>query len=383
MKLPKTVQFILQRYWTQGFEAYVVGGCVRDFFLGKIPQDYDIAVSATPEETKRLFSEYQILEHGIQHGTLTLLIEDKPFEVTTYRVEGKYIDHRRPSEVHFTQNLQEDLRRRDFTINAMAYYGRLFDFFGGIEDLKEKKIRCVGDPEQRFEEDGLRILRALRFASVFDFSVESSTKKAIFQKKDRLQKISNERIREEWIKLLSGAAAEQVLLEFQSVINEFFPGFRPCCFPDDVRDPFLRLCFLLNETYGVSQKDQSIEIMKMLRYDKKSCHDAAVLLSMFGSPFYTDKIHIKQYLNMFGKELTEKTALLKGADIQKELQEITCNQECYMLSDLALNGQDLMKLGIPPGRQVGETLQILLDYVLQYPWENTPEQLKKYLQNKL
>ena len=383
IKLPESVKSILQRFWDYGYEAYIVGGCVRDFCLGKKPQDYDIATSARPEETKALFQEYKILETGLQHGTVTLIMEGIPFEITTYRVDGDYFDHRRPSSVRFTKSLKEDLKRRDFTINAMAYYNGLFDYFGGMEDLRKKEIRCVGQPEQRFEEDGLRILRALRFASTLGFSIDGETKDAIIKKKEGLRKISRERIRDEWTKLLSGSAAEQILWEFQSVINVFLPGFRPCVFPDNIQEELLRFCFVLNETYGASGIGKSMEMMKELRYDRKSCRDMSLLLPFFDRPFHTDKIHVKQYMKRMGLNLTRKAALLKQQDIEEMIKEIACNHECYTLSDLCLKGEDVIRLGVRPGKEVGEVLQRLLDYVIENPSANTPELLTEYLQNKL
>lgn len=381
MKLPDTVKEILQRFWLHGFEAYIVGGCVRDFCLGKKPQDYDITTNAMPEEIKALFQDCSVLETGLRHGTVTVLLEGSSFEITTYRIDGAYLDHRRPSSVQFTKSLREDLKRRDFTINAMAYYDGLIDYYGGLEDLKRKEIRCVGNPGQRFEEDGLRILRALRFASTLGFSIDRDTKHAIIEKKELLQNISRERIREEWMKLLSGPVAEQILSEFQSVIKVFLPGFRPCRFPDNIQNAFLRLCFVLRESYGASES--VLPILKNLRYDKKTCRAVSLLLPFFHSPFHTDKIHVKRYLNKMGADFTRKAALLKQQDIEAVIEEIERNQECYTLEHLSLKGNDVTRLGICPGKAVGQALQQLLDYVIENPSANTPEQLTEYLKNKL
>ncbi len=376
--IPREVNEILKRYWENGYEAYLVGGCVRDFCLGKAPQDYDITTDALPEESKMLFSECAVLETGLQHGTVTLRYRGNSYEITTYRVDGEYLDHRRPTQVYFTKMLMEDLKRRDFTINAMAYYDRLIDYFDGCKDLENRQIRCVGDPQQRFHEDGLRILRALRFASVLNFSVAEETEKALFLKKELLSNIAKERIRTEWDKLLEGAGAERIVVRFRQVIEVFIPGFSPCVFPKHIQDGTLRFVLLLQQTYG-NDIEQSLSVLRNLKYDNKKMREIRSLLEFLNLPFETDKLHIKQYLNHAGMDIVKKVALLKQLDLSDVLGEIEENNECYTLTALALKGEDLIKLGVPPGKVVGQMLETLLWYVMQNPSQNTPEALIKYI----
>ncbi len=356
----------------------MVGGCVRDFCLGKTPQDYDITTNALPQQTKALFSQYVVLETGLQHGTVTLRFEHNSYEITTYRVDGAYVDHRRPTQVYFTKTLLEDLKRRDFTVNAMAYYDRLIDYFDGVKDLQNHRICCVGDPMQRFEEDGLRILRALRFASVLEFHVAPQTAEALLEKKDLLQKIAKERIRTEWDKLLSGPGAERIVTLFQPVIEVFIPGFCPCGFPKNIREGTLRFVLLLHQTYG-DDVEKSVELLRTLKYDNKTIDEIRLLLEFLNTSFETDKMHIKQYLNRAGIDIVQKAALLKQVDITDVLQQIETQHECYIISDLALNGEELIQLGVPPGPEVGQMLQRLLWHVMKHPSCNTKEGLIQYI----
>ena len=223
--IPKEALNVAGLLESRGFEVFFVGGCVRDILRGIPPHDWDITTDATPEQMKECFAGLRVIEAGIKHGTLTVISDGLSFEVTTYRVDGKYEDNRRPTEVYFTRNISDDLSRRDFTINAMAYNpGRgLVDLFGGREDIEKRIIRCVGNPDRRFHEDGLRILRALRFASVLDFSVEAETARSIHENRSLLKNISAERVRDEFFKLIAGPGAGRVLLDFRDVIREFIP----------------------------------------------------------------------------------------------------------------------------------------------------------------
>ena len=229
MELPAQVYLALSLLKGNGYESYIVGGCVRDSILGKTPNDYDITTNALPHQVKEVFENYKIIETGLKHGTVTVLIEGMPLEITTYRIDGVYKDHRRPENVTFTNSLQSDLSRRDFTINAMAYSPEngLADFFGGKKDLRNSIIACVGDAEHRFDEDGLRILRALRFASVMDFNIEEETSKAIFLKKELLKNIAYERISAEFSKLICGPGAEHIFREYVEVLGVFLPELLP------------------------------------------------------------------------------------------------------------------------------------------------------------
>lgn len=229
ISIPKQILFIIKRLEERGHQAFVVGGCVRDALLNKEPHDWDITTSALPEETVNIFQSEKVIETGLKHGTVTVVNENLPVEITTYRVDGIYTDNRRPNSVTFTSSLTQDLARRDFTINAMAYHPTkgLIDPFKGKEDLLNKTIRCVGTAVQRFREDALRIMRALRFASVLDFEIEPNTSAALFSEKEQLQGISAERVREEFIGLLCGTSCSEVLRQFYPILAVWIPELLP------------------------------------------------------------------------------------------------------------------------------------------------------------
>ena len=230
MQIPKEAALALHTLQSNGHLAFVVGGCVRDSLLGRTPNDWDVTTSALPEEVADCFRNFRVIETGLQHGTLTVLVDGTPIEITTFRNDGIYLDHRHPVGVTFSNTVEDDLARRDFTVNAMAYHPErgLVDLFGGREDLKNRVIRCVGDPVTRFREDGLRILRAIRFASVLGFSLDEKTKAAVRSEKSLLEFIAPERIREEFCKLLCGVNAENVIREYVDVIGQFLPELLAC-----------------------------------------------------------------------------------------------------------------------------------------------------------
>ena len=238
IKIPEYALRAVRVLESAGFSAYFVGGCVRDSLLGNPPADWDIATNALPEQVKAAFRGYTVVDTGLKHGTVTVVSDYHNLEITTYRIDGDYSDSRRPDSVIFTADLHEDLKRRDFTVNAMAYHPEqgLVDDWGGKRDLKEKVLRCVGDPEQRFKEDALRILRGLRFAAVLGFSIEPKTETALRQKRGLLSNISGERIREELVKLLFGENVQQVLLTYRSILGEVLPEIRPA-FDFDQKNP--------------------------------------------------------------------------------------------------------------------------------------------------
>ena len=229
ISLPQTVREVLDRLNAAGQEAYVVGGCVRDRLLGREPADWDIATSALPDETRRIFADRSVIDTGIRHGTVSVLLDGQPLEITTYRIESAYSDHRHPDTVSFTRSLREDLRRRDFTINAMAYHpiDGLQDFFGGQADLKARIVRCVGDPRQRFEEDALRIVRALRFASVLGCSIDGATKTALLEQAPSLSQIAVERVAHELQRLLCGDHVLPILMDYAAVLTVILPELGP------------------------------------------------------------------------------------------------------------------------------------------------------------
>ena len=229
LTLPAPVSDLLGRLTRAGFSAYVVGGCVRDSLLGLEPHDWDICTSALPDQMQEVFRDDRTVDTGLKHGTLMVIVDHEPYEVTTFRVDGDYTDHRHPDSVVFVDDLTKDLARRDFTVNAMAWSpdAGLQDPFAGQQDLSANLIRCVGKPEQRFEEDALRVLRALRFASVYDFAIEPDTASAIRKKAPDLKLVAGERIREELLKLLCGKAAGRILREYPEVLAEIIPEIRP------------------------------------------------------------------------------------------------------------------------------------------------------------
>ena len=266
--IPKNVMQALEILGKNGYSAYAVGGCVRDSLLGNKPDDWDICTSALPEQTAECFADYRVIPTGVKHGTITVIVE-KPLEITTFRIDGDYLDNRRPSEVSFTRRLEDDLCRRDFTVNAMALSadGEITDLYGGQEDLKAKLIRCVGYAETRFDEDALRIMRALRFASVLGFEIESETADAIRKKRQLLANIAAERIVKEFTKLLRGNCAD-ILFGYSEVIKIFLPiaDFSA----DTVRliaaspaDPLLRLAILLSK----SSAEDAEKMLRKLKYD--------------------------------------------------------------------------------------------------------------------
>jgi len=413
---------ILQELQSYGFDAYLVGGCVRDSLLGKTPTDWDIATSATPDEVMRIFKEAK--PTGLQHGTVTV---NHGYEVTTFRVDGSYSDGRHPDQVIFSKDIRQDLARRDFTINAMAYDGQtLVDPFGGQVDLQKGILRCVGDARARFREDGLRIMRALRFASVYDLTIESSTEDAIHECKELLQNIAVERIRVELCKLLCGKAAPRLLLSFPDILSFIIPQFHPCvgfkqnnpyhCF--DVyghiahavaayprSDLSVKMALLLHDIgkpsvytedergghfYGHAEISQEIaeKVMQRLKFDNATASEVVQLVGYHDATIAPTKKTVRRWFNKIGPELFAKLLIVQEADckahspiaqekklsvlseIQKVMKNVLEEKECFSLKDLAINGRDVIALGVPEGRRVGEILNQLLGEVMEERLEN-------------
>ena len=445
MQLPVHVLDLLNRLKESGFSAYVVGGCVRDSLLGLTPHDWDICTSALPEQMQSVFSGLRTVETGLKHGTLTVIVEHIPYEITTYRIDGDYTDHRHPDSVRFVDDLTQDLARRDFTVNAMAWSPDtgLADPFGGQQDLAAGLIRCVGVPEQRFEEDALRVLRALRFASVYGFSIEPATSSALRAKAPDLKLVACERIREELLKLLCGKAAGQILREYPEVIAEIIPEIRPMIGYDQqnhhhsydlwehsVRsvegvpaDPVLRLTMLLHDTGkpAVRTTDEkgeghykghpkvSEEIARRtaesLRLDNafrdRLCtlvlhHDTP--LRTQGGEINTDRSFLLRRLNKYGEDDLRALFLIHCSDRiatgystpEREkarlrermaaLDALLAEQPCFTLKDLAVNGRDLTAAGLK-GKAVGEALQALLEAVMDSRVPNDKTSLLSELKN--
>ena len=439
MQLPVHVSELISRLKSAGFSAYVVGGCVRDSLLGLEPHDWDVCTSALPEQMLEVFRDLHTVETGLKHGTLTVVLDHIPYEVTTYRVDGDYTDHRHPDSVLFVDDLTKDLARRDFTVNAMAYAPEsgLQDPFEGQKDLSAKLIRCVGEPEQRFEEDALRVLRALRFASVYDFVIEPATSSALRKKAPDLKLVAGERIREELLKLLCGKAAGRILREYPEVLAEIIPEIRPMIGYDQqnhhhsfdlwehtVRglegvpaEPVFRLTMLLHDTgkpivrttdekgeghyFGHPKVSEQIarRTADALHLDN-SFRDRLCKLVLYhdiplrtqDGEINTDRSFLLRRLNKFGEADLRALFLIHCADRtatgystpereQSRLRErmaaldaLLAEQPCFTLKDLAVNGRDLTAAGLK-GKAVGEALQKLLEAVMDGNVPNEKEAL--------
>lgn len=428
---------VLKNLETAGYEAYLVGGCVRDLLRGETPADWDIATSALPEQTMALFRG-DALPTGLQHGTVTVRRGGMSFEVTTYRLDGTYADCRHPDSVTFTPSLFEDLQRRDFTVNAMAMSraGVLQDPFGGQEDLHSGVLRCVGAPRRRFSEDALRILRALRFSAVLGFSVEGETAAAAHAMAPLLDKVAAERLREELLKLLCGKNVVPVLLEYPDVLGVFIPELLPAvgcdqrnrhhCYtvwehiarsvgfaaPESVLRMTMLLhdlgkpaCMTLDEAgeghfkgHAAVSCTMSRTILQRLRFDKRSAERILTLVKRHDAPIEPTERAVRRLLNRLGEEGARQLLQVKRADnlaqapayhgrqreidaLEALLQSVLDQKECFSLRQLAVNGDDLLALGYR-GKAVGEALQFLLDQVLDGAAPNEKAALLAALQKK-
>ncbi len=428
INLPKPVQTIIKRLTDHGYEAYAVGGCVRDSLLGKTPADWDITTSAVPMQVKALFPH--TIDTGLKHGTVTILIDKVGYEVTTYRIDGLYEDHRRPNNVTFTRNLKEDLSRRDFTINAMAYNESdgLIDLFGGTQDLAQKCIRCVGNPDTRFDEDALRMLRAVRFASQLDFTIDSATYDAICRNCQFLSDVSAERIQMELLKLLISDHPDKLLDAYRSGLTAvFLPEFdammktpqnnphhlysvgehtmHAVCYIHP--NPILRLSMLFHDIgkpasqsrdqdgidhfYNHNQVscDMSRKILKRLKFDNRTIQMVSTLIRFhderFEDPEDTGRAKVRRIMSQISPSLFPYLLQVMEADVQAQSdylrdrkldllartkivsEEIIRDGNCLSLRDLAINGSELKALGIQEGREIGVILNALLDLVLENP----------------
>lgn len=392
IKLPDEVIFALELIEKHGFEAYLVGGCVRDFVMGKIPHDFDIATSCLPSNIRDIFKDFSNFDQGIKHGTVGVIINNRLIEITTYRIDGEYLDARHPSSVSFTTSLLEDLKRRDFTMNALALNKNLeiVDYFNGIEDIKNKRIRAVGNPYMRFNEDALRVLRALRFASTLDFKIEEETSKAIFECYHLLEKISVERIYIELKKLIVGLNVGLILKKFQSVFelifNISFVNYDLILNSIDEleKDIVTRLAYLLSSKFV--RKDAK-SILRNLKVDHFTINQITSLLENIDIEI-SNKVSIKKVLKHLDEDIFLKLIDIKKV-IDKDLyqnelilfNQIIKNKECYKLKHLAINGYDLNDLGIE-GKRVGEILDLLLNLVIEEKLDNNKKILLDYV-NKI
>lgn len=380
--LPKDVRYILDILENAGHEAYIVGGCVRDFVLGIAPHDWDITTSALPAEVKRCFRH--TYDTGIRHGTVTVVLHGVHYEITTYRIDGDYLDGRHPEDVTFTKNLREDLLRRDFTMNAVAYHpDRGFaDPFSGIADIRAGLIRGVGAPAKRFQEDALRMLRAIRFSAQLGFAIEKATYDALLENHGLIRQISGERIREEVQKLLLCPHADRVPLLWETGLLVFDHPEPEVLVPALNRaqaDPAVRWALLLQKLPLKEQK----AMFARLKFDNRTAKAVQVILeNQFWQP-ECEVVAVRRMASRLGVEWMAQLLCFLDAlsvpfsrEAQGVFQDVLARNDPLFLKDLALNGEALMALGIPKGKAVGETLNRLLDTVLQYPEKNTPEILR-------
>lgn len=433
MDMPKNVDIAINLLQSAGFEAYAVGGCVRDSLLGKTPNDWDITTSAKPEDMKSVFADFHCIDTGIKHGTVTVVIDGEPLEITTFRLDGEYEDNRHPKSVTFTSNLGADLGRRDFTVNAMAYSKKTgtVDLFGGQNDLKNKIIRCVGDPDRRFNEDALRILRALRFASALDFEIEEKTAQSLLKNRALLGNISEERIAKELLKLVCGKGAKRILTDFAPVLFEILPELQPMyknshdnphhCY--DIYEhtliavesidpePTLRFAMLLHDCgkpavkkfdengvahfYGHQRisAEISAQILARLKVSNKFRDEILFLVSNHDRwELYENTEKMPRYLSKFGLDGVLNLLKVMRADVLAQSPEyryrldqiadaeeiaknLAAQKPCLSLSELQINGRTLMDIGIPQGRKLGAVLAQLLDEVIDGVTKNTQEAL--------
>jgi tRNA nucleotidyltransferase (CCA-adding enzyme) len=426
INIPENISKLLSELERQGFEAYIAGGCVRDGILGKTPADYDIATSAKPEEIKLVFESYKTVDTGIKHGTVTVIADEGvPVEVTSYRIDGTYTDYRRPDEVTFTRRIEEDISRRDFTVNAMAYSPKrgFIDIFGGAHDLFSQTIRCVGDPEMRFSEDALRILRALRFASKLRFSIDPDTAANIHRCKDLLMNVSAERIGKELEQFLLGTPTE-LLIQFSDVFSVFIPEIQPLIgFEQHSKyhvydvwkhtatavgaskpDRLVRLALLFHDLakpecfrpdslgaghfsgHEKAGAEIAEAIMRRLKFDNATIETVSVLVRCHYISPVTDRASVKKILSEIGFDrLVLLTEVIKGDNLAKHAmcfervelsakmrevaEDIVASRECYNLSMLETDGNEIAKTGAS-GKEIGKILRMLLDEVIDGELKN-------------
>ena len=398
IQIPLYVQSVLRQLAAAGHEAYVVGGCVRDSLLGRAPHDWDVCTSALPSETQRCFAGWRVIETGLRHGTLTVLSDRLPVEVTTYRIDGTYSDNRRPDTVRFTRSLREDLCRRDFTVGAMAYNPSdgLVDYFGGRADLAARTLRCVGDPRARFSEDALRVLRLLRFAAELDFAAEPATAAAAHACRLLLCNIAAERIAAETNRLLAGPAVERALRAHKDVLTAYLPELDSLperAWNDTLAalsaapaDRAVRWACLLHRLPGADQTARAV--LRRLKFDTATCERVSLLLRALPAPLPADRPAARRLVGALGSDALRQwlalhraaaaTDAAKTAAIETAaalLGQVQADGDCCTLSTLAVNGRDLA--GLADGPALGALLRRLLDGVLDGRLPNERDALLK------
>lgn len=432
LTIPANAEKILRVLENQGFEAFIVGGCVRDSILGRRPDDWDITTSARPEQVKALFR--RTVDTGLKHGTVTVLMDKESYEVTTYRIDGEYEDGRHPKEVAFTASLEEDLKRRDFTINAMAYHPDrgLVDLFRGMDDIRAEIIRCVGNPLERFGEDALRILRAVRFSAQLGFSIEEETKKGIEELAPNLKLVSAERIQTELVKLLVSPHPDYFLTAYETgITRQFLPEFDACmetgqntphhCLSVGLHtlqsllnirpDKVLRLTMLLHDIgkpavkktdengrdhfkmHGPAGEKMASAILRRLKFDNDTISKVCRLIRWHDDRPAPDMCSVRRAVNRIGEDIfplylevqradmlaqstykrEEKAARLEG--VNECYRKILEEGQCVSLKSMAVKGRDLIAAGYAPGPELGEILDRLLEHVLEHPEDNEKDRL--------
>ncbi len=388
IQLPYEVEWVIGKIREAGYEAFAVGGCVRDTLLGRTPEDWDVTTSARPEAVKAIFE--RTVDTGLQHGTVTVLKNRKGYEVTTYRIDGEYHDGRHPDSVEFTPNLLEDLKRRDFTINAMAYSHEtgIVDEFGGMEDLKAGIVRCVGRPEDRFTEDALRLLRALRFSAQLGFEIEESTYAAIKTIAPNLAKVSKERVQAELTKLLLSAHPERILLLKETGLSaQIVPGFdavfAPALFSKLSRLPAEKSLRWAGFLLCQGEK-QAEAVLKGLKMDNETIGNVSRMIEGAKETLLLEKPAVRRAMSRYTPYQLEGALKLKelmgspdAEEIRRLREEIIRDGDCVSLKDLAVKGRDLLEAGVERGPMVGEILNHLFDLVLLHPEKNDRELLLK------
>lgn len=437
LAMPKGAADIIAKLKHDGYDAYIVGGCVRDSLLHRQPKDWDICTSATPSQVLGCFDNRRVIETGLQHGTVTIVMDDGQYEVTTFRIDGDYSDGRHPDTVQFVADVREDLARRDFTMNAMAYNDDvgLVDPFNGYADLMNRTIACVGNADDRFNEDALRIMRAIRFSSVYGFRISEGTNQTILRNVKLLNLISAERINSELCRLLQGREVLRVLLDYPEVITTIIPELAPCVgFDQNNRyhqytiydhiahavgnytghDIVVKVALLLHDIgkpakytedergghfygHGVVSRDLAEGVLTRLRFDTKTKNQVLELVLDHDAVIEPTTKTVKRWLTKLGEEQFSRLLDIRMADILAHaegtqqsriercnalrviMQAILASQQCFTLKDLAISGHDVLALGIPEGRQVGEALQKALDAVIDGAVDNEKEALARYL----
>lgn len=454
--IPANASYLINVFETAGYEAYLVGGCVRDSILGKTPKDWDICTSATPDQMIQLVDQliklgghtFSIIETGLKHGTLTIGVDHDYFEVTTFRIDGQYEDCRRPSSVSFTTSLEEDLARRDFTINAIAFSPSkgIIDPYNGIQDIQDKIIRCVGSPSMRFNEDGLRILRALRFSAQLKFYIHPDTSSAIIANKCLLDRISKERIHSELIKIIcSEQCGTQILRSYVTVFYQVIPAIKPMVgfkqnnpyhiydvwehtlhcmqgFPStsvNMDELVIRLSLLFHDIgkpycysqdknhighfYGhaISSADIAYNTLKDLKFSNEIIHNVVEIVANHDRQIVPTKPCLKKILNKLGEAQMWRLLIVRASDLlgqeykinierHHELEQVFAlyytilnQKECFSIKDLDMNGDDLIALGIPEGKEIGRILNTLLQAVIDEKVENKYVPLLNYMNDNI